>query len=248
MQRSWFRRLAILSLSCAAWACGPKIPPRPPEHAHYGVLIPTSDLGPPFMVEQHLTGQYGTQDVKLDCVVQLSKGKLTVLGLTPFGTRAFLIEQVGTDVKFEQYVQRDMPFEPVHVLYDLHRVFFRHLRDTPGKNGTYQEQDHGDMLRERWDRGVLVERRYESLEPPVANYLVPILYSAEQLAKEGSPIEADWGIVGCLYTLEPAEIPMVPITMMRNALGVEEGGSGVPLDREAYRRSVAFWSTHANWR
>jgi hypothetical protein len=101
--------------------------------------------------------------------------------------------------------------------------------------------------RTRAELPVLV-RWFEGLEPPVANYLVPILYSAEQLAKEGSPIEADWGVVGCLYTLEPAEIPMVPITMMRNALGVEEGGSGVPLDREAYRRSVEFWSRHANWR
>ena len=41
---------------------------------------------------------------------------------------------------------------------------------------------------------------------------------------------------------------MAPITMMRNALGVEEGGSGVPLDREAYQRSVAFWENNANWR
>ena len=91
-------------------------------------------------------------------------------------------------------------------------------------------------------------RWFEGLEPPVANYLVPILYDREQLAKEGTAIDADWGIVGCLYTMEPAEIPMVPITMLRNALGVEEGGSGVPLDRDAYARSVAFWSAHANWR
>lgn len=27
------------------------------------------------------------------------------------------------------------------------------------------------------------------------------------------------------------EIPMDPITMMRNSLGAEEGGSGVKLDR-----------------
>ncbi len=47
---------------------------------------------------------------------------------------------------------------------------------------------------------------------------------------------------------EPAEIPMAPITMMRNALGVAEGGSGVALDPDAYRRSVAFWSANANWR
>jgi hypothetical protein len=51
-----------------------------------------------------------------------------------------------------------------------------------------------------------------------------------------------------MYTAEPEETPMAPITMMRNALGVEEGGSGVPLDRGAYRRAVEFWRTHANWR
>ena len=101
--------------------------------------------------------------------------------------------------------------------------------------------------RTRDELPVLV-RWFEGIEPPVAAYLVPILYSHEQMAKEGTPIDADWGIVGCLYTMEPAEIPMVPITMMRNALGVEEGGSGVALDRQAYRRSVAFWETHANWR
>ncbi len=41
------------------------------------------------------------------------------------------------------------------------------------------------------------------------------------------------------------ELPMQPITMMRNALGVDEGGSGVPLERAAYQASVAFWAEHA---
>jgi hypothetical protein len=38
---------------------------------------------------------------------------------------------------------------------------------------------------------------------------------------------------------------MQPITMMRNALGREQGGSGVPLDSDAYAKSVEFWSNHA---
>jgi len=101
--------------------------------------------------------------------------------------------------------------------------------------------------RTRDELPVLV-RWFEGVDPPVADYLIPILYSREQLAKEGTPIDADWGVVGCMYTAEPEETPMAPITMMRNALGVEEGGSGVPLDREAYMRAVAFWETHANWR
>lgn len=91
-------------------------------------------------------------------------------------------------------------------------------------------------------------RWFEGVDAPVANYLIAILYNREQLAKEGTEINQDWGVVGCLYTMEPEEIPMAPITMMRNALGVEQGGSGVPLDHEAYRRSAAFWDAHANWR
>ena len=101
--------------------------------------------------------------------------------------------------------------------------------------------------RTRDELPVLV-RWFQGVEPPVAGYLVVILYSREQLAREGSPVDADWGVVGCMYTAEPEETPMAPITMMRNALGVEEGGSGVPIDREAYRRSVEFWDAHANWR
>lgn len=91
-------------------------------------------------------------------------------------------------------------------------------------------------------------RWFEGIEPPIADYLVVILYDRAQLAKEGTPIDADWGIVGCMYTSEPDEIPMAPITMLRNALGVEEGGSGVAIDRDAYRRAVEYWRTHANWR
>ncbi len=101
--------------------------------------------------------------------------------------------------------------------------------------------------RHRNELPVLV-RWFEGVVAPAAAYLIPILYSREQLRAEGSPIATDWGVVGCLYTSEPAEIPMAPITMMRNALGVAEGGSGVPLDADAYRRSVAYWRTHANWR
>ena len=38
---------------------------------------------------------------------------------------------------------------------------------------------------------------------------------------------------------------MQPITMMRNSLGRDEGGSGVPLGRDEYRKSVEYWEAHA---
>lgn len=98
------------------------------------------------------------------------------------------------------------------------------------------------------DELAVLNRWFEGVEPPLAEYLMVILYNREQLEKEGDAINADWGVVGCLATAAMQETPLAPITMLRNALGVSEGGSGVPLDRAAYKRSVDFWSQHANWR
>lgn len=77
-----------------------------------------------------------------------------------------------------------------------------------------------------------------------ANYLCVIVYDKEQMAKEGSPIDGDFAVVNILRTMTMEEPPLPPITMMRNALGVAEGGSGVPLDRKKYMESVDFWTRH----
>jgi len=91
---------------------------------------------------------------------------------------------------------------------------------------------------------------------PVAKYLDLILYSREQIQKENAAMdkgktytkeedEAPWGIVSIKAQDVDYEIPMTPITAMRNALGKEEGGSGVPLDRESYLEAYKYWNTHA---
>lgn len=86
---------------------------------------------------------------------------------------------------------------------------------------------------------------------PEAKYLDLILYSREQIRKENAAMgsedvsDAPWGIVSIKPQSIDSEIPMEPITMMRNALGVDQGGSGVDLDRDAYAKSVKFWESHA---
>lgn len=105
------------------------------------------------------------------------------------------------------------------------------------------------------------------LPAPTAKHLVVVVYSKAQLKKEWEAeqkrfsaehscagerpeplpftMEAGYGIVAILGQMEADEEPMKPATMIRNALGVEEGGSGVPIDREKYLESVEFWKTHA---
>lgn len=65
------------------------------------------------------------------------------------------------------------------------------------------------------------------------------------MAKQESGSDAPWGIISVKSQDVDHEITMQPVTMMRNALGREEGGSGVVLDRQKYAESVAFWKDHA---
>jgi hypothetical protein len=89
-------------------------------------------------------------------------------------------------------------------------------------------------------------------ELPVAKYLDLILYSRDQINKENSaqgqeanPETAPWGIVSIKAQDVDYELPMNPITAMRNALGQEQGGSGIPIDRDEYLKAVDYWKNNA---
>ena len=88
-----------------------------------------------------------------------------------------------------------------------------------------------------------------------ANYIVFVLYSNDQLKKEfysknDSNVEfyllddVEYGIVSIMGTSEAYPDPLVPITIMRNALGKEEGGNGEKLDHKVYKESVEFWKKY----
>eukprot|EP00923_Selenidium_pygospionis_P038283 GHVN01066854.1.p1 GENE.GHVN01066854.1~~GHVN01066854.1.p1 ORF type:complete len:221 (+),score=35.60 GHVN01066854.1:672-1334(+) len=90
------------------------------------------------------------------------------------------------------------------------------------------------------------------LDAPKAKVLDLILYSREQIAKEAeamgkpapSAADPDYSIISIKAQMEGFELPMSPITMMRNSL-IEEGGSGIPIDRVKYQKSVDYWEEHA---
>ncbi|WP_428385937.1 DUF3228 family protein [Nevskia ramosa] len=158
-----------------------------------------------------------------------------------------------TAAEFEQYLNRHAPdrvldgYAPFCKLHVHRNWTSTRCLTVPISDSNRHLLKSGYEARNKDELPVLT-RWFEGVQAPVANWLLVILYSREQLAKEGEAIAADWGIVGCLYTEQPEDIPMAPITMMRNALGVAEGGSGVALGRAAYQRSVAFWGANANWR
>jgi hypothetical protein len=163
---------------------------------------------------------------------------------------------------FLQHVLKSGPFE----LRDGYAPFCKHLflRNTfvPGLKAStvrldaktaslvesqYQARTEKELpVLVRW---IPAARAQHLLEE--ATWLDIILYSKDQIVKEcratkeeddTSDIDYDWGIISVKAQTVNFELPMTPITMMRNALGKEEGGSGVQLDREKYLESVRFWS------
>lgn len=195
-----------------------------------------------------------------ECALNFVKSGLMSIQLTPFArTRLFPRTprantiQDCTPEQFERHLNAHAPLKVLEGYAPFCRLHvYRNWTSTRCLTVPITD-DNRHLLRSAYEARTREElpvlvRWFEGVEPPVADYLVVILYSAEQMAKEGAPIQADWGVVGCLYTAEPEEVPMAPITMMRNALGVEEGGSGVAIDRDAYARAVEFWENNANWR
>jgi hypothetical protein len=112
----------------------------------------------------------------------------------------------------------------------------------------------------RWfEEGEVLTGINEGKPPAPAKFLDVILYSREQLVKEREampskedqshplPPEAgpQWGIISVKAQDESHETPMQPITAMRNALGRDQGGSGVPLDKAKYDEAVEYWRERA---
>ena len=146
-------------------------------------------------------------------------------------------------------------------LVDGYAPFCKHLflkNDTPTRAAFAPITDanrgalrSGYVARREGELAVL-ERWFEGIEAPRAEWLDVILYSHAQLLEEArdfpeeQPVpECDWGIVSIIGVLEPEEPPMPPITQMRNALGRDQGGSGVTLDADAYAKAADFWDKHA---
>jgi hypothetical protein len=162
------------------------------------------------------------------------------------------IQGVSAD-EFEQYINQNEPQESLDGYAPFCKLLvYPNWTDTRVMAVAISDENR-HLLRSRYEARTKKElpvlaRWFEGIEPPKAGYLLVIVYSKEQMHIEGDMIDADWGVVGVLPTEDAKETPLAPITIMRNSLGVDEGGSGVPIDRKAYRDAAEFWNNHATWR
>ncbi|MCX4247042.1 DUF3261 domain-containing protein [Paraliomyxa miuraensis] len=149
-------RLAWGLVVLLAVGCRPKAPPG----SYPGELVEPSSVARDFMLRQRAEGSYGEREVAFEAVVQKQGDTLMVLTLTPYGSRAFLVEQKGQEVRVEKFIPRDLPFDPRFILLDVQRVFLKGLPDGPRDDGWHRQRIDDEIVRERWEGGRLHERTY----------------------------------------------------------------------------------------
>lgn len=128
-----------------------------------GTLVEIGKVPRDFMMRQKLAGSWQDMKFSFEAVVQKQGDKLTVLGLTPFGTKAFALVQTGTEVEFEKFVDREMPFPPEYILQDIHRVFLYDVElpwGLAGQDGPNEANVHDELVREEFVDGRLVSRSF----------------------------------------------------------------------------------------
>jgi hypothetical protein len=157
-------RAVAAALSLAAVGCVHHT--APPERARTApptaAELPAPDAIPgTFTVRQRLKATSAKGGGSFEAVLQKQPGTLTLIGLTPYGARAFLLQQTKDDVQFTKYIPREMPFPPTFMLLDIHRVLDRWL-GPPRSAGERSGRVGDETIHERWQGGHLVERTFVS--------------------------------------------------------------------------------------
>jgi hypothetical protein len=192
--RAW-----VVVLGCAACATAQAPGPRPVEYPT--VLTPPDSHPGAFIRRQLLLGRFQGQELSLDAVLQKKDDELLLVGLTPFGTKAFVLAQKGTEVRFTSYMAQPLPFPPRYILEDVTRTYFCGIADGPLPDGVHQSERDGELIEERWKEGRLMERRFTRLDGNPRGEIVIDYVGGMAGGRSPARIEFDNGWLGYRLTV-----------------------------------------------
>lgn len=180
-------------LAIAAAACAPRAAPPPSERPYSGPLVDPATAPHDFLDRQRITATYGERTARFDAVLQKRGPELTILALTPFGSRAFVLHQVRSEVSFQSFVPQSMPFPPKYILIDVQRVYFAWADPSAdaGASPDLEARDRrverdGEIETEHWEGGTLRRRTFRRADgaPPGE---IAIDYEVPGMSADGTP-------------------------------------------------------------
>lgn len=165
--------LSVMLLGACAKEQQESAPPQSLSEADYPGELAQALPGPDFMARQRLRGTARGREISGEVVLQKQGDALTLIGLTPFATKAFVARQQGAEVQVEVLApEGKLPFPPRFMLLDVHRVQFLGLPGAPLADGTHQGEVGEERVTEVWQGGALLERRFERKDGRPAGAIV----------------------------------------------------------------------------
>ena len=125
-----------------------------------------SELGPDFFYRQTIDGRRDGTRFFMNVVVQKEASQLTIVGLTPMGTRAFAISQRENQNELEIQTSTDLPFPADRIVRDLHDALAKTppgaptLENATRADGTHRFEHRGNRVTETWSSGRLRRRLF----------------------------------------------------------------------------------------
>jgi hypothetical protein len=156
------RALALCAVLTACAAARPA-PSRPQDP---GALEDPARFEGGFMMRQRVEVTLPTRTLRFEAVLQKQGGALTLVGLTPFGTRAFVLEQRGVEVTFTPTLPMELPFPARYMMIDIQRVFLRAAGHGAAADGAREATVAGERVREVWQGGRLLRREFSRGDDP----------------------------------------------------------------------------------
>lgn len=116
-----------------------------------------------FLWRQQMTARFQGHVQEFEAVLQKKGDTLTLLGLTPIGTKAFVLTQNGTEVSFKSFINRDFPFPPHFMIIDIQRSYYP-IAIPPNGDCTVTTTIDGERVTEMWEGGILRRRTFTRID------------------------------------------------------------------------------------
>jgi hypothetical protein len=129
--------------------------------------LPPSTLGAARTASQRLRAAFADEEISIDCAVNVSADRITVIGLMPAGPRMFTVSYDGQRVEAEASREVPRAFESERLLNDLQLVFWpRAALEHAFENSRWHLTEPDDRTRRLHREGKLVtEVHYASADP-----------------------------------------------------------------------------------
>ncbi|HFE45854.1 MAG TPA: hypothetical protein ENJ18_10260 [Nannocystis exedens] len=159
-RRQWLLRSAgvVVGLCIAPSCADRRAASVDPTQGAKQALVPVAEIPVDFLARQRLSGRMGEHDLHSEVILQKQGDVLTLLGLTPFATKAFSLVQRGVETEFTSFVEVALPFPPELMLADIHRTLFVGIDGKGSDDGHRRLRLKGERIDETWQQGRLLGR------------------------------------------------------------------------------------------